>query len=122
MLVGRMLAKEMKIQNLTKQESFIRERLAKAAKNSQNGSVSFLYIGFIYKEVRAELETDGFCFKEIGTNSSGIPMVLLYLSDCDLTQDELADAEIFYVNNPKTKDESDKNQCSSTLEPIDYMH
>lgn len=115
-----MLAKEMKIQNIAKQDYFIRERLAKAAKFSQNGSVSFLYIGFIYKEVRAGLEAEGICFKETGTNTSGIPTVLLYLSDCDLTLEELEESHKIFESQKSYQPVEDAKVHS--LDPIDYMN
>ena len=94
-----MLAKDIKIAKLKQQREFIMENLVKEKNSPRNKALGYGYVGYIFPEVTAYLNEEGFTVKEIHSDewlakSMGLPLHLIVPSDeIQLTPEEIMAAE-----------------------------
>lgn len=95
-----MLGKDILIANIKRQREFIKSRLNKLAENpSDDGDMSYLYIGYISKYVINHFMSQGLTVEELTKGkffpeTRGLPVYLFTPSDnIDLTAEELKQVE-----------------------------
>lgn len=95
-----MLGKEVKIATIMKQRRFIEQQLKDAPKRSEDGDVSYRYVGHVYQENIEFFQNEGFfiyqpCSDSLTANTHGLP-VYVFIPDDEkiiLTKEELKQAE-----------------------------
>lgn len=93
------MAKEIKIKTMKRQREFIKKQLAHAD-TREDGSTSYSYIGYIYPEVIAYFESEGFTITKVESDmmtamTKGDTVYLFTIGDMELTEEELKEAEAY---------------------------
>ena len=116
-----MLAKEIKIQNVKKQRTFIEHQLTENSVVNKDGDISYSYVGYLFPEVRKFFENKGFVItdfisNEIAVHTQGRTIHVFTLSDeltlSDEDWEEAEEAQFKY----KTFDETIKEQLKEFFE------
>lgn len=127
-----MLAKEIKIANMRKQQEYIERGLKKLLEN-EDGSSSFPYIGPIFPEVRAHFEGEGLTVREVHSDlllalTRGRPIYVFSACDIELSKDELNEADN-YRPEPKFEEDLDSavrvfsmgGPMGGSMDPTDFL-
>ena len=116
-----MLAKEIKIQNVKKQRTFIEHQLTENSIVNKDGDISYTYVGYLFPEVRKYFEDEGFVItdfisNEIAPHTQGRTIHVFTLSDeltlSDEDWEEAEEAQFKY----KAFDETIKEQLKEFFE------
>lgn len=88
-----MLAKKLKIQNIKRQREFIKSLVSNLLNHPRkDGNTAFTYVGYVFPEVIAYFEAEGFCVEKVSFVSAESVYTLLYvftISDkINLTSDD----------------------------------
>ena len=109
-----MLGKEIKIATLMKQRRFIEEQLKRAPERSNDGDVSYRYVGHVYKENIKFFENEGFFIyreysEKLVAEVHGLP-VYVFVPDDEkliLTEEELNQSKETAKNTAEDEDNLD---------------
>lgn len=92
-----MLAKELKIKNLKKQQDFI-EAMLRYVAEGVDGDISMLYVGYVFPENVSHFQAEGYDVVRVKSDSltaaaAGRPVYLFTPQDIELTEEERKQAE-----------------------------
>ncbi len=118
-----MLAREIKIRTLVKQQRFIEEQL-RATISKEDGNPSYKYIGQVYPEVIEYFEKSGFSVIEVNSSflralTHGQPVYLFRISnEIKLTENELKQSAEYAEGDIEEDSEGEENIFKKFLENL----
>lgn len=120
-----MLAKELRIQTLKKQREYIEKKLRQAAK-SNDGDLSYLYVGYLHPEVKSHFEVEGYDVVVVKSEyltvvAKGRPVYLFTPKDFNMTNKEIKQAEEYNYEKDKPVAEQTVNQTDEQSEESELM-